>query len=171
MALASQFPRQWKLRRTLIDASRRNEAEMYEALEQDRIDALTKNTITASGLWSLPKREIQSYIPNLAIAGGLGISCGDPKAGKTTFMLWALGALAQSKNFLDEETHAEEVLYVTEQSSHIFKEQLTKVPAHKGNKTPNIIPLENNGVLDPFSRYGRRGIGYSNALYIMVTAT
>lgn len=123
------------------------EAEMYEALEQDRIEALTKNTITASDLWSLPKREIQSYIPNLAIAGGLTILCGDPKAGKTTFMLWALGALAQSKNFLDEETHAEKVLYATEQSSHIFKEQLTKVPAHKGNKTLNIIPLENNGVL------------------------
>jgi RecA-family ATPase len=123
------------------------EAEMYEALEQDRIEALTKNTITASDLWSLPKREIQSYIPNLAIAGGLTILCGDPKAGKTTFMLWALGALAQSKSFLDEETHAEKVLYATEQSSHIFKEQLTKIPAHKGNKTLNIIPLENNGVL------------------------
>ncbi len=117
------------------------------AAELARIEALKKNTITIGDLLELPESNTKAYVPQLAVPGCVSMLSGDPKAGKSTLALWALGAMTHGQQFLGEDTHKVRVLYAIELSTPVLKQQLKQypIPSLVGNKEIEIITLENNG--------------------------
>jgi RecA-family ATPase len=95
-------------------------------------------------LFARPKPLVKHYIPDLIFAGSITILAGDPKAGKTTFLLHALGALTQGKDFLGNKLDRHTVLYASEQTEYPFRDQAEKVPTLYDNEQFRVILYEDN---------------------------
>jgi hypothetical protein len=95
-------------------------------------------------LFLRPFAPITCYIPKIVYAGAVTIVAADPKAGKTTFLLHALGALSVGKQFLNDQLSPVTVLYASEQSEVSFRKQAEKLSHLKESDNFRVLLFEDN---------------------------
>jgi hypothetical protein len=95
-------------------------------------------------LFLRPVAPITCYIPKIVFAGAITILAGDPKAGKTTFLLHALGALTAGRPFLNNPLQPTTILYASEQSEVSFRQQAEKLPFLKESDRFRVLLFEDN---------------------------
>jgi len=95
--------------------------------------------ITLEQLDKRPNLEIEWYCPDWIPVGSKTILSAEPKSGKTILLFHILNAITRGQSFLGKPCPPERVLYLTEQTEHEFKRQVSEVPGLTGN--PNFYVL------------------------------
>jgi hypothetical protein len=104
---------------------------------KERSKYLPADTIGA--ILKRPKAPRQAYIKDFLYAGAVTFLAAEPKSGKTTFSLHALGALTRGQEFLSEKLIPTVVLYATEQTETSFTTQAAKVADLLDNQNFRVI--------------------------------
>lgn len=95
-------------------------------------------------LATCPHKTPEAIVEKLIYPGSLTILAGDPKAGKSTFLLHALDALATGKDFCGLKTRRVNTLYASEQSLPSLYSQVQRLPSYRNNSHVAVIPWEFN---------------------------
>jgi hypothetical protein len=125
------------------------EAMAWE-IEHETIKERSKNlpADTIGAILKRPKAPRQAYIKDFLYAGAVTFLAAEPKSGKTTFSLHALGALTRGKEFLGESLIPTIVLYATEQTEISYTTQAEKVSDLIENQNFRVILYEDNTVIE-----------------------
>ena len=103
---------------------------------------------TVGAILKRPKAPRQAYIKDFLYAGAVTFLAANPKEGKTTFSLHALGALTRGQEFLGEKLIPTVVLYATEQTETSFTTQAAKVADLVENQNFRVILYEDNTIIE-----------------------
>lgn len=115
------------------------EQDYKHYLDEEQLPERYKPAISAADLFKRPPIPVKSYVPGIVYAGSLNLIGGEPKAGKTTLVLYVVNAIASGKNFLGAETRQTNCLYVTEQNEISFRQEGESIIGFSTN--PNIFIL------------------------------
>lgn len=111
------------------------------AIEHEKLKARSKYlpADTIGSILKRPTSPITAYIKDFLYAGAITVFAEEPKAGKTTFTLRALGALTRGDEFLGEKLSPTVTLHATEQTEVSFASQAEKVPSLHENEKFRVI--------------------------------
>jgi hypothetical protein len=101
-------------------------------------------SITAAAMRTLPREKPDAFLDNLIYPGSLLILAGSPKAGKSTFLFYALQAITTGQPFCGLKTRLGKVLYASEQPDASLDFQIDDVPGYEKNENISFIPLDFN---------------------------